>query len=99
MLLQPWRGGFAVGEAPWYITATSGPNGSIIPSGLVQVADGALPAFTISPAPGYIVDDVLVDAGSVGAVTGYTFPAVGADHTIHATFRLPRPKPEHRSGL
>ena len=38
--------------------------------------------------PGYHIADVLVDGGSVGAVSGYTFTNVTADHTIAASFAL-----------
>ena len=68
------------------ITATSGSNGTITPSGTVTVNDGDDQAFDISPATGYHVADVLVDSSSVGAVTSYTFPNVTANHTISASF-------------
>ena len=42
--------------------------------------------FNITPSGCYIVSDVLVDGGSVGAVTSYTFYDVNASHTISATF-------------
>ena len=44
-------------------------------------------AFTITPATGYHVADVLVDGSSVGARTSYTFTNVTANHTISATLR------------
>jgi len=72
----------------WTVTASAGPNGNIAPSGVVAVADGATPAFTITPAAGYHVQDVLVNGGSVGAVTAYTFPAVHANQTIAASFAI-----------
>ena len=68
------------------ITASAGPNGSIAPAGAVTVAYGGSQAFAIAPAAGYHVADVLVDGSSVGAVTGYDFPNVIADHTIGASF-------------
>ena len=68
------------------ITASAGPNGTIAPSGAVVVNDGANAPFTITPNGGYHVDDVLVDGGSVGAVTNYTFTNVTTDHTIAASF-------------
>ncbi len=68
------------------ITATAGANGVIAPSGAVNVTSGANQAFTITANAGFFVDDVLVDGGSVGAVTSYTFTNVVADHTIHAVF-------------
>jgi hypothetical protein len=78
---------FALGEPATYtITASAGANGSISPSGAVAVANGGSQAFTITPNPGFLVQDVLVDGGSVGAVTSYPFTSVGADHTISASF-------------
>jgi len=75
------------GSLPTYtITATAGANGSISPSGAVTVTHGGSQTFTITGDPNYAVDDVDVDAGSVGAVSSYTFTNVTADHTIDATF-------------
>lgn len=68
------------------ISAGAGPNGSITPSGEVTVAAGGNGQFTITPADGYGVADVLVDGVSVGAVTSYTFYDVIANHTISAAF-------------
>ncbi len=68
------------------ITATAGPNGSIMPSGTVNVNTGANQNYTISPSKGYHVLDVLVDGSSIGAVTTYAFTNVTAAHTISATF-------------
>lgn len=42
--------------------------------------------FTIIPATGRTILDVRVDNVSVGATSSYTFTAVGANHTISATF-------------
>jgi len=69
------------------ITATAGPHGSISPSGDVQVYYGEEQSFAITPDEGYTVDDVVVDGGSVGARTTYTFEGVESDHTIEATFK------------
>jgi ABC-type transporter MlaC component len=68
--------------------ATSGPNGSITPSGALTVATGGNRTFTMTPNAGYRVADVLVDGVSIGAPTSYTFTNVQADHTIGATFTL-----------
>src|SRR5206468_10838783 len=68
------------------ITSSAGSNGSINPSGTVTVNYGDSQTFTISPSPEYSVADVLVDGGSVGALTSYTFSNVTANHTISATF-------------
>jgi len=68
------------------ISASSGANGSIIPSGVIAVNYGSNQTFTINPAFGYHVADVLVDGISVGAVTSYPFTNVTANHTISASF-------------
>jgi beta-lactamase superfamily II metal-dependent hydrolase len=70
----------------WIVTASAGAGGSIAPSGPVQVVQGATQGFTISPAGGSVIQDVLVDGASVGAVTNYSFPGVAANHTIAASF-------------
>jgi hypothetical protein len=74
------------GSTSYTITASAGSNGSISPTGAVSVASGASRAFTITPATGYKVSNVLVDGASVGAVTTYTFSNVRANHTIAASF-------------
>ena len=70
------------------ITATSGANGSISPSGAINVNDGNDKTFTVTPASEeYQVDTVLVDGTAAGLTAGeYTFSTVTADHTIHVTF-------------
>lgn len=70
------------------ITASSGPNGAVTPSGVTTVSYGATPTYTITPDAGYHVADVLVDGTSVGAVTSYTFPPVTTNKTISATFAI-----------
>jgi len=56
------------------------------PSADVTLNYGATQAFTITPATGYNIADVLVDGVSVGTATGYTFTNVIAGHTIFASF-------------
>ena len=70
------------------ITASSGANGSISPTGDVQVIKGDDKTFTFTPNNGYGIDDVLVDGSSVGRVGTYTFTNVRAAHTIRVTFRM-----------
>ena len=72
--------------APFTITASAGANGSIAPSGAQTVTSGSNALFTMTPASGYHVADVLVDGVSVGAVTSYTFTNVVANHTISVSF-------------
>ena len=68
------------------ITATATGNGSISPSGAVSYAKGASAVYTITPAQGYAIADVLVDGRSVGVTERYTFDNIFADHTIEARF-------------
>ncbi len=68
------------------LTASAGTNGTISPSGSVTVNYGGSQTYTITPATGFNVANVLVDGVSVGAVTSYSFSSVTAGHTISATF-------------
>lgn len=70
------------------IEATAGENGIIAPSGAVTVMEGDNQSFSMTPAGGYQVGNVLVDGIPVGAVTSYEFTDVHANHTIHASFEL-----------
>jgi hypothetical protein len=63
---------------PVYGTAASGEN--------VSVTFSANQGFTITPSNGNSILDVLVDGASVGAVSGYTFNGVTANHTISVKF-------------
>ncbi|MFZ2500970.1 MAG: immunoglobulin-like domain-containing protein, partial [Minisyncoccia bacterium] len=82
---------FALLGAPpstYTITATSGPNGSIAPSGTIIVATGATPSYVITPNAGFDVATVIVDGASVATSSPYTFAAVAANHTIAVSFIL-----------
>ena len=74
-------------EEIYTITATAGAGGRIAPSGETEVTAGGSQTYYITPYEGYVVDDVLVDWRSVGAVDSYIFRNVDADHEIRATFR------------
>ena len=69
------------------ITATAGANGSISPSGNVEVVEGADQTFTITAKEGYEIESLKVDGAAVSTATSYTFPNVRAAHTIEATFK------------
>lgn len=70
------------------VTASAGGNGSISPSGSVEVEYRASQAFAIVPDTGYHVADVLVDGASIGAATSYEFTDVTANHSIAASFAI-----------
>jgi len=76
-------------HAIYTITASAGANGTINPSGAVDVAHGANQTFTFTPASGYRIASVLVDNVNhpVAVANGtYTFENVTANHTISVTF-------------
>ncbi|MBS4016072.1 MAG: SBBP repeat-containing protein [Candidatus Latescibacteria bacterium] len=73
------------------ISASATPGGTIIPSGDVIVNQGADTTFYITPGPDAVLDSVLVDGVSVGAVPSYTFYAVSDNHAIHAMFTINLP--------
>jgi parallel beta-helix repeat protein len=87
-----WRSGQSyldmqvVGDFVKTITATSGANGTIAPSGSILVNIGSSQSFDIMPDAGYHVLDVLVDGNSQGPLTSYTFTNVTDNHTISAIF-------------
>jgi hypothetical protein len=68
------------------ITVNAGANGSITPPGPLGVNYGDTPTFTITPATGCHINDVLVDSASMGALSSYTFSPVSANHTLSASF-------------
>jgi N-acetylneuraminic acid mutarotase len=68
------------------ITASAGTGGSITSVGETSVLGGTHKTYTITPDAGYVIENVVVDGVSKGAITGYTFTNVSAGHTIAATF-------------
>ncbi len=70
----------------YIIDASAGNQGSIDPSGSIALQPGASQTFTITPDPGLLVANVLVDGVPQGPVTSYTFENLEANHTIEAFF-------------
>jgi len=68
------------------ITALQTANGKILPEGIYKAGPGETATFSIVPDTGYILDDVLVDNISVGALPIYNFFDISADHNISAIF-------------
>ena len=84
------------GGAPTNFTidaSVAGGGGSISPSGTVSITAGNSQTFTITPATGYQISDVLVDGSSVGPQTSYAFLVVTANHSISASFFVPAGPP------
>jgi PKD repeat protein len=75
------------------INASSGPNGRIVPSGMIVIPSGRNQKFTMISNTGYQVSDVLVDQQSIGPVGSYEFKNVNANHSISVNFeRIPGQK-------
>jgi hypothetical protein len=70
------------------VTASAGPNGSIVPQGDVVVCDGTSQLFTATPDMGYEVDKWQLDGDDV-QIGGFTFTLenITDDHTIYVTFK------------
>lgn len=81
------------------ITATAGANGSISPSGTLEVTEGADQTFSITANDGYEIASLKVDGTAVTAATSYAFTNVTKAHTIEVTFKqkdttpVPTPTP------
>ncbi|HPS71626.1 MAG TPA: fibronectin type III domain-containing protein, partial [Bacteroidales bacterium] len=70
------------------LTATSDANGTVTPAGVTTINYNENQVYTITPATGYHILDVLVDGISMGPIGTYTFANVTANHTIAATFAI-----------
>ena len=68
------------------ITASAGANGTISPSGAIEIYYGDSIIFQITPDPQFFVFDIIVDGISIGPATQFRFDNVRTDHTISAVF-------------
>lgn len=73
-------------SSSFVINAVATAGGSISPAGRVAVASGGSQSFTITPAEGHVVANVVVDGTPQGAITDYAFSNIKAGHTIAAQF-------------
>lgn len=78
-------GGGSSAASQYTITVQQSEGGKIAPE-TVKVEKGEDQSFTITADQGYVIQDVLVDGKSVGAVSTYTFENVTRAHTIQAVF-------------
>jgi hypothetical protein len=69
------------------LMVTQGANGVIAP-GTTNVNYGSNNTFSVTPAPGYHIVDVVVDDVSQGVIPTYTFSNVVSVHMITATFAI-----------
>jgi len=70
----------------YYITATAGTGGQIVPSGRINVAVNQSQTFTIQAENGYTINELFVDNESVFATNRYIFNAVTENHIIDVNF-------------
>ncbi|HWI40207.1 MAG TPA: hypothetical protein VNX25_01805, partial [Verrucomicrobiae bacterium] len=68
------------------INATSNAGGTVTPKGKVVVAYGGSQSFTVTPAAGFHIVDVVADGVSKGAAAEVPFSNVREPHTVKATF-------------
>ena len=74
-------------EAYAQIDIAAPTNGAVSPSGNTFVAKGDSLTIAITPNPGYVVRNVLVDGVDMGAITTYTFSKVTTAHSISVGFQ------------
>ena len=75
------------------IQATAASNGSISPSGDVIVNHGADQVFAITPNPGYMVNEIIIETDSTAMENKrtsleWTVPNVTSNMSIHVTFTI-----------
>jgi hypothetical protein len=69
------------------ISTSAGANGTISPSGVVEVPVNNVQHFDITPNLGFSVEDVVVDGISEGPIRHYVFKNVTEPHTISARYK------------
>lgn len=62
------------------------PTAIMSPTGIVTVNEGESITFSMQPCTAGVVDEVIIDGVSVGAVESYTFENVTSNHSISASF-------------
>ena len=72
----------------YFITASSGQNGSITPEGLIYVLIDDNQSFSIQPDIGYTINSLIIDSQPEQPVNEYTFKSVTSNHTIDVSFVL-----------
>ena len=69
------------------VTSSAGLNGSIIPNGNTAINCGTNPVYLFTPNNGYVINDVLVDGVSQGAIASYSFNNITIPHSITVSFK------------
>jgi gliding motility-associated-like protein len=84
---QEIKGLYNAASSNFTIAASSGSNGTISPSGSVEVVSQTSKRFVFTPSTGYQVDSVLVNNRLVDSIQGFTFLNVSSNQTIRVTFK------------
>lgn len=69
------------------VTASAGEHGSITPAGVKKTLQGTTISYSVTPATGYLVKEIVVDGVPVSSKSSYTFFNINADHNIHVNFK------------
>jgi len=70
------------------LTASSGSNGTVTPTGVTPKNYWENQTYTITPTTGYHIASLTVDGSAVTIAAAYTFENITINHTISATFAL-----------
>jgi hypothetical protein len=73
------------------LSASTGSNGTITPSGIITVNSGSSQTFIFTPNTGYRVSSVTVDGINQGSASSYTLNNITTNHTISVSFSLITP--------
>ncbi len=72
----------------WTVTSSAGPNGTVIPAGVVTVPDGSSQIFAAMPEEGYSVEQWKVDGTAVQTGSDqFTLANVHANRSVQVTFK------------
>ncbi len=76
--------------ATYKVTIEASENGTVT-ADKTEIEEGGSVTFTITPAQGYVIKDVLVNGASVGKVNSYKLDNVSGDVTVKAVFEKASP--------
>jgi hypothetical protein len=74
------------------VVASAGAGGSIDPPGTSYIYEDESALYTITPDSGFIIEDVIIDNVSQGAITSISLYYQASGHTISASFKRDKTK-------
>lgn len=92
---------FMLGKIARYtIDASTGPHGSVYPSGILEVMGGKTAEFFFSPDPGYRLEGVIIDGTWDEPRSRVVFEDVSSDHVLYGSFaRIPQPRADYSANV